>query len=399
MTPPRTAIVIGGGPAGLIAAAHLADAGIATTLLEASGGLGGRAASEFQDGYALNQGPHALYVGGAARRELKALGIKPPWWNPTSHRSFFFRDGEPKRLPGGTAAFTRWVVGVARTDPAEVRDLTVNEWLAKTLPNSAAARATAGALVRVTTFVADHDTLSADVAVTQIKIGLNPGVRYIKGGWQVMVDALADAARERGATLRTRAGVRAIEPGWTVTTDDETLAADVVIVATGGPGAMEKLLGDRTPAAPGPPAEVSSLDLGLRELPKKSRTFGLGIDAPTYISKHSPGGGASNGGTLMSAIGYTRQPRADLEAVADAHQPGWRAQATLERFLPRQQALTAIATPATGGMAGRPAVDRGDGLFIAGDWIGPEGWLVDSALASGAAAARAAVASRVTAVA
>jgi len=35
-----------------------------------------------------------------------------------------------------------------------------------------------------------------------------------------------------------------------------------------------------------------------------------------------------------------------------------------------------------------------EGLYLAGDWIGAEGWLCDASLASAAAAARAAVASR-----
>jgi hypothetical protein len=50
-------------------------------------------------------------------------------------------------------------------------------------------------------------------------------------------------------------------------------------------------------------------------------------------------------------------------------------------------------TPASGGIQGRPAVhDTGvDGTYIAGDWVGPEGWLADASLVSGAAAARAAV--------
>jgi phytoene dehydrogenase-like protein len=71
------AVVVGGGPAGLIAAARLAEAGVATTVLEASSTLGGRAASKRQSGFDLNQGAHALYVGGPGMRELRSLGIDP----------------------------------------------------------------------------------------------------------------------------------------------------------------------------------------------------------------------------------------------------------------------------------------------------------------------------------
>lgn len=72
-------------------------------------------------------------------------------------------------------------------------------------------------------------------------------------------------------------------------------------------------------------------------------------------------------------------------------QPGWREEAMLERFLPRMVAVSAIPTPTSGGLRGRPGVDRGEGLYLAGDWVGDEGWLVDAALASGAAAASAAL--------
>src|SRR3954471_24985769 len=96
-----TAIVIGGGPAGLIAASHLADAGITTTLLEAKARFGGRAASDRQAGFVLNQGAHALYVGGPAMRELEALGVDPPRWNPVSvSKSFLVRDGKARPVVG-----------------------------------------------------------------------------------------------------------------------------------------------------------------------------------------------------------------------------------------------------------------------------------------------------------
>jgi phytoene dehydrogenase-like protein len=393
---PKSAIVVGGGPAGLIAAARLSAGGVETTLLEASAGLGGRAASERREGFFLNQGPHALYEGGAAVRELRALGIDPPRWNPTSpHRSVFLRDGRPTRRLGGSVELTRWLTAIARGRTGDLDGLSVAAWLCRDL-RAEATRASAAALVRVTTFVADHDALSADIAATQLRIGIWPGVRYVRGGWQSIVDALAAAAERHGAQVRTRAGVRAVrreDEAWAVELDEEVLRAEVLIVAAGGPDACAKLLGERAPAPPGPAAEVSVLDLGLSGLPRRARTFALGIDGPTYLSRHSPP--EQRDGVLLSLAGYARQPRPQLEAVADAVQPGWRERVRLERFLPGMVAVSAIPSSAAGGLAARPAVERGEGLFLAGDWLGQEGWLLDAALASGAAAASAALGTRV----
>ena len=46
-----------------------------------------------------------------------------------------------------------------------------------------------------------------------------------------------------------------------------------------------------------------------------------------------------------------------------------------------------------GGLAGRPAVTASGhpAITMCGDWVGPEGMLADAALASGAAAGRAAL--------
>jgi phytoene dehydrogenase-like protein len=394
----RTAIVVGGGPAGLIAAAKLADGGISTTLLEASSGLGGRAATEHRDGFFLNQGPHALFEGGPGLRELLAIGIDPPRWNPASHRSVFVREGRARRTLGGTPGLVRWLAGIRRGDPAELRDLSVSEWLRRDV-GSDHARAAAGAVVRVATFVADHDAFSAEIAAGQIKVGISPGVRYLRGGWQTLADAIAARATESGAEIRTRAGVRGLRRDagrWTAELDGETLVADLVVVAAGEPGSFAAMLDAGAPAAPGPAAEMSVLDLGLEKLPRRGRRFAVGVDTPRYLSRHSEPD--HRDGVLLSLASYAREPRADLEELADAVQPGWRDRVRLERFLPRMVPVSAIPGPGVG-LAGRPEVDRGDGLYLAGDWIGPEGWLSDAAICSGVAAATAALRSQARALA
>src|SRR5205085_3984404 len=132
---------------------------------------------------------------------------------------------------------------------------------------------------------------------------------------QSLVDALAEKARRDGADLRTRAGVRRVErdgDGWMVALDEETLRADVLVVAVGGPDAVGKVLGKRAPAAPGPAAELSVLDLGLTKLPRRSRRFALGIDQPTYLSRHSPPDHPN--GALLSLASYRQEPCSALEA-------------------------------------------------------------------------------------
>jgi phytoene dehydrogenase-like protein len=328
-------------------------------------------------------------------REMRSMEIELDWWNPTSVASVFPREGKVKRTLGGSGQLGRWFLSLQRADPGELAGISTAEWIRRSM-RSERARASAAALVRVTTFVADQESLSADVAATQLKIGLWPGVRYLRGGWQQLVDALAARADGDGAVLRTRAGVRGLDrdgDGWQVTLDGETLRTDVVVIAAGGPEAVAKLLGERSPAAPGPAAELSVLDLGLRSLPRRSQRFALGVDQPTYLSRHSPP--EHRDGVLLTLASYAREPRQALEGLADAVQPGWREQVTLERFLPRMVAVSAIPTAARGGLAGRPGVERGEGLYLAGDWVGGEGWLVDAAISSGAAAAAAALRSQV----
>ncbi len=69
------AVVVGGGLAGLIAACYLAGGGLSVTLFEKAAGLGGRAATQYVHGFAMNRGIHALYTGGATSQALAELGV------------------------------------------------------------------------------------------------------------------------------------------------------------------------------------------------------------------------------------------------------------------------------------------------------------------------------------
>lgn len=182
------------------------------------------------------------------------------------------------------------------------------------------------------------------------------------------------------------------------------ISAGAVVVAAGTPDAAAALLGGQPPAwaGLGPAAEASCLDLGLRRRLPQPVLFGL--DPPIYLVDHavSAKGLAPEGGGLVHVLHYL--PFGD-DTPADALRAGLEEHARLagvdpamveeQRFLLRMTVIGATPTPATGGLAGRPAIDSTgvDGVYVAGDWVGPRGWLADGALSSGEAAGAAAAAS------
>jgi phytoene dehydrogenase-like protein len=382
----HTAIVAGGGPAGLVAAIHLARGGADTVVLEAKGRPGGRAASDLADGFTLNQGPHALYLGGPARRHLRALGIDPPGRIPPVRSAVVVDSGRVRRFPA--VATTRAVVRAFRARPADLARISALEW--------AGDDPVARTLLRVATYTGALDRLSADAAVAQLRLAAR-GVRYLHGGWQALVDTLHRRAEAEGVRIVTGAPVRRLHQdgaGWTAVTDDGEHHGDVVVVAAGGPVRAARLLETELPPS-GPEAEATVLDLGLHRLPRRGRTFAPSLEDPLYLSVHAPTARvAPDGKVLVSLASYGRAPRATLEAHADTVQPGWRDEAILERHLPAMSVISALPVPEHGGLAGRPgpAVPGLPGAFLAGDWVGPEGLLLDAAVSSAVAAARAALA-------
>src|SRR5258708_22584559 len=68
-------IVVGGGIAGLTAAVALAQKECKVAVYEQSRHFGGRAATQHQDGFSLNLGPHALYRNGPLYKALREWQI------------------------------------------------------------------------------------------------------------------------------------------------------------------------------------------------------------------------------------------------------------------------------------------------------------------------------------
>ena len=91
---PIDVAIVGGGLAGLTAAATVAAAGLRPVVYERRRDLGGDARSSTSEGFIFNQGPHALYRGGAAERTLQELGVELRGGVPPVEGRIVF-DGQP----------------------------------------------------------------------------------------------------------------------------------------------------------------------------------------------------------------------------------------------------------------------------------------------------------------
>jgi phytoene dehydrogenase-like protein len=410
-------IVAGGGLAGLAAAAYLARAGRRVVVLEKAAEPGGRARTREQSGFRFNVGPHALYVAGQARAVLRDLEV-PFTGRPPLAEGTFVGDGDRfEPLPAGVRALlasrlltvgAKWELArllgrVPRLDAAAAASVSLDDWLRRNVRHDSVA-ALLRTFLRVATFADEPGRLSAGAALAQLKLAVAKNVLYLDDGWQTLVDGLARRAREAGATIVTRADVAAlVQEGARARgvrlASGETWSAPFVLAAL-APDAVDTLVG-RDRKAARVPVRMATLDLGLAELPRPDRRAVFGLARPYYFSVHSAVARLAREGTALVHAAYylgddRREPaaiEAELVAFVDRVQPGWRAHVVERRFVPELVVAHALPLASEGGLAGRPpvAVSGRPGLYVAGDWVGPEGLLADAALASARAAAAAIV--------
>jgi phytoene dehydrogenase-like protein len=417
MTESTDLVVIGGGLGGLTAAALAAKAGLSVVLLEKATEPGGRAATTEKHGYALNLGAHALYRGGPACAALDALGVAYPGHQPPVSGGYALAKGALHTLPTGFLSLVSTDVcglsaklelakllgTIAWIDAAALDRVTVTAWLERAM-QSPEARALVCALLRVSTYAGDMDRMSAGAAIAQLQHVYKHNVLYLDGGWQILVNGLRRAATAAGATLRTGSRVTSIDTmdhsvNSVTLADGTRIAARAVIVAA-SPAAASALLPASAPLAAHArdlvPVRAACLDVALRSLPHRRAIFALGADRPLYASVHSASARlAPEGGAVVHLLHYApssdaRADEAELTALLDQLQPGWREVLVEKRFLPAMIASNALATAAMGGLAGRPCVEveGTSGLYLAGDWVGPHGMLADAVFASATAAAK-----------
>ncbi|MBB6671207.1 NAD(P)/FAD-dependent oxidoreductase [Cohnella nanjingensis] len=410
--------IVGGGLAGLIAAAELARVNRKVVLLERSNRFGGRGITHEKNGALFNLGPHALYRGGEAYRILRDLGVTIDGAAPSAE-GYGIWQGRLVPLPGdpmkllrskllswsGKLELGRFMTRLHKFDPAALPKMSLRQWAEREIRDPMV-RHIFYALSRTGTYNKEIDHQLAGPALLQVQRSMKGGVLYLHGGWQPLADQLRDLAVRAGATVLTGKAISGIahdngRVSGVQLKDGEMLSAAAVI-STLGPADTYRLVrgAERTSLQrwkdEARPIMAASLDLALGRLPVPNRHFVIGLDQPVYFSHHSRVARLSDDGRLvMHLLKYNgagdSDPHADerlLEETMTLIHPGWRQEVVARQYLPNiAVSRDYMHVGRTGPLPG-PAVPELPGLYVAGDWASHGEMLVDAAAASAERAAR-----------
>jgi phytoene dehydrogenase-like protein len=205
-----------------------------------------------------------------------------------------------------------------------------------------------------------------------------PTARYLIGGWSSLVESLETRVRQLGVEIETGHRV-------------DALPKDPTIVATELEHARA-LLGDE--ALDWPSGNTVCLDLGLSH--RRGDPFVVSdLDEAGWIERFSAPDPslAPDGEELVQAQipirpgESTEQTARRLDRLLDVSLPNWRERETWRR----RQVMTARTGPLDypgKSWRDRPAIDRGNGVFLAGDMVAAPGLLSEVSWASALEASR-----------
>ncbi len=360
--------IIGGGVAGPSAAITCAEQGASVRLFEAHDQLGGRARST--DGpYKANLGPHAIYRGGTLWNWLSERDLMPSLARPrlTGYR-FHYGDAIHRTPP-----MTLIPPGLRLRGRQAPADQDFRSWA--TDHSDPRAAAMLSSVAGVYTFHHDPGELAADFVwerSQRLLLNATPLVRFIVGGWSSLIDGLERRARAAGVSIVTGERVAALPSG-------------PVIVALELSDARPLLNDDSLQWLSG---RTVCLDIGLREdrgdawIISDLQSSGWAERYNAQDASLAPAGHQLIQAQMPIRPGETSdQAGTRLEHLLDLSFEDWRDRVTWRRRQVMDGRSGALDLPGST-WRDRPAIDRGDGVFLCGDQVAAPGCLAEVSFAS-----------------
>jgi phytoene dehydrogenase-like protein len=355
--------VIGGGFAGLTAAVTAAEAGAKVTLYEAHHTLGGRARTA-EGPYRTNDGPHALYSGGPHwtwLRQRGLLGPLAPMPPLEAARLRLRHQGVLRRTP--PFAMLKLLRHGLQQAPVDADFMSWATRVAGEEGARAAAHYSAVAL-----FHHDPGALSAAFVQERLRRAtkLPPEAHYPRGGWASVIDRMAARAWNLGVRMETLSRV-------------DTLPTDGPVVVATSLDAARRLLGDDSLTWTG--GRTTLIDLALRT--RRGDAFAVSdLDSPGWLERFTaqdrtlaPAGEQLIQGQIPIAPYESKADGvARAEQLLDLAFEGWRERVIWRRASVANGRTGAVDLPGTS-WRDRPAIDRGDGVYLAGDQVAAPGVL------------------------
>lgn len=359
--------VVGGGLGGLTAAISCAEAGHEVRLLEAHEQLGGRGRT--MDGpYKVNLGPHVVYKDGDFWRWLSDRKILPAYAGLAMAPVRFRYEGKSRRMPPlGSAPSVLRLRG--REAPV---DLDFRSWAASHTDERTAEMLSAAA--GVWTFHHDPGELSAAFVwghTVRVLLSPPPTARYLIGGWGSLVAALAGRARQLGVEIETGCHVDSLPEAPVIVATELPQAEELLGEPLSWPGGHTVCLDLAFSHRRGDPWVVSDLDEGGWIERFTATDSSLTPDGEELMQAQMP----------IRPGEETELAAARLDRLLDLSYPEWRERETWRRRQVMKNRTGALDMPGTT-WRDRPAIDRGDGVYLVGDMVAAPGLLSEVSWAS-----------------
>lgn len=378
-----TVNVIGGGLAGLTAAITAAENDAQVRLFEAHSHLGGRGRA-IAGPYLAHEGAHVFYADGPHYRWLKHRGFVDGlgWPKAGDWLQLRFRaDGRLRRLP--PAGFASMQSQTFRSAPV---DTSFRDWASKIWGEHRSMQAASA--ITVVTYRADTADLSAAYVwdlFGRVYGPRVPGIRWVRGGWQQVLDRMASRAIELGVAIETSARIDSVpDDGPTIVATDLDSA--------------RRLLGDETLRWDS--GATGLLDVAV-PFDRRDRTLVFDLDEGAFHESYSmqDDSAAPSGESLfqlqmpLAAGESVQENRERLGRFAAQTVPEWEARATFHRFATARNRTGAVDLPGHT-WRDRPAIDRGADTYLVGDMVAAPGMRGEISINSAIAAAELATAAR-----